>query len=192
MKLKEGNTALDFVAKDIYGKDVKLSDFKGKKIILSFYRNVNCPFCNRRVHAIMGNNLRLRNSGVQLVFLFESSNKKLTSSVFHQGISPWPLIGDPDKNVYRKYGVEQSTIKMMKTMLVSSVNKAKKDTKELNLPEDKDASMNLIPADFFIDENFKIVKAHYGSHLDDHVDIEELKAFAGINNPFNKLKGNLN
>lgn len=180
MKLQAGNTALDFVAKDINGNDVKLSDFRGKKIILSFYRNVSCPFCNRRVHQIMGNNLRLKNAGVQLVFLFESSNEKLSSSVFHQGISPWPLIGDPDKKVYKQYGVEQSTLKMMKTMFVANVAQAKKETKELNLPEDKDASMNLVPADFFIDEKFKIVKAHYGTHLDDHVPIEELKAFAGI------------
>jgi thioredoxin-dependent peroxiredoxin len=180
MKLQEGNTALDFTATDIFGKEVKLSDFKGKKIILSFYRNVNCPFCNRRVHQIMGNNMKLKNAGVQLLFLFESSNDKLKSSVFHEGISPWPLIGDPDKKVYRSYGVENSTLKMMKTMFVSSLGQAKKDTKELNLPEDKDASMNLIPADFFIDENFRIVKAHHGKHLDDHVDFDELKAFAGI------------
>lgn len=187
MKLQTGNTALDFVAKDIYGNDVRLSEYRGKKIILSFYRNVSCPFCNRRVHQIMGNNIRLKNAGVQLVFLFESSNQKLSSSVFHQGISPWPLIGDPDKKVYKQYGVEQSTLKMMKTMVVANVAQAKKETKDLNLPEDKDASMNLIPADFFIDENFKIVKAHYGKHLDDHVSIDELKAFAGINDPFSKL-----
>lgn len=187
MKLQAGNTALDFVAKDVYGNDVRLSDYRGKKIILSFYRNVSCPFCNRRVHQIMSNNIRLKNAGVQLVFLFESSNEKLSSSVFHQGISPWPLIGDPDKKIYRQYGVEQSTFKMMKTMLVANMAQAKKDTKELNLPEDKDASMNLIPADFFIDENFKIVKAHYGKHLDDHVSIDELKAFAGIIDPYSKL-----
>jgi thioredoxin-dependent peroxiredoxin len=181
MKLQEGQIAPDFTATDIYGKEVKLSEFKGKKVILSFYRNVNCPFCNRRVHQIMGTNYKLKNAGVQLVFMFESSNEKITSSVFHQGISPWPIVGDPDKKVYKQYGVEQSTLKMMKTMFVSSVGQAKKDTKELNLPEDKDASMNLIPADFFIDENFKIVRAHYGKHLDDHVEIEELKAFASIN-----------
>ncbi len=180
MKLQEGSTAIDFTATDIYGKEVKLADFKGKKIILGFYRNVYCPFCNRRVHQIMGTNLKLQKAGVQLVFLFESSNEKLAASVFHQGISPWPIIGDPDKQVFKQYGVEQSALKMMKTMFASSLGQARKDTKELNLPEDKDASMNLIPADFFIDENFKIVKAHYGKHLDDHVAIEDLKAFAGI------------
>lgn len=180
MKLQEGQYAPNFTATDIHGNEIKLSDYKGKKIILSFYRNVSCPFCNRRVHQIMGNNVRLKSSGVQLIFMFESSSDKLKSSVFHQGISPWPLIGDPEKKVYKLYGVEQSTLKMMKTMLVANVAQAKKDTKDLNLPKDKDATMNLIPADFFIDENFKIVKAHYGKHLDDHVDIGELKAFAGI------------
>jgi peroxiredoxin len=180
MKLQTGTIAPSFVASDIYGNEVKLSDYKGKKIILSFYRNVSCPFCNRRVHQIMGNNIKLKNAGIQMILMFESSNEKLLSSVLHQGISPWPLIGDPGKKVYGTYGVEQSTLKMMKTMFVANVGQAKKDTKDLNLPEDKDASMNLIPADFFIDENFKIVKAHYGKHLDDHISIEELKAFAGI------------
>ncbi|NBC82884.1 MAG: redoxin domain-containing protein [Bacteroidetes bacterium] len=181
MKLQPGITAPDFVAKDIEGNEIKLSDFSGNRIILSFYRNVNCPFCNRRVHQIMGHNVRLQNAGVQLVFLFESPNEKLKSSVFHQGISPWPLIGDPDRKIYNAYGVEKSTLKMMRTMFQSSLGQAKKDTAELNLPEDKDAKMNLIPADFFIDENFNIVKAHYGKHLDDHIDIEEFKSFAGIN-----------
>ncbi len=180
MKRNAGDQALDFRGVNIYGNEVSLSDFKGKKIIVSFYRNVSCPFCNRRIHQIMGNNLKLKASGVQLVFLFESSNEKLKSSVFHQGISPWSLIGDPEKVIYKKYGVEQSTLKMMKTMFVATLGQAKKDTKELNLPADKDASMNLVPADFLIDENFRIVKAHYGAHLDDHISIEEFKTFAGI------------
>jgi peroxiredoxin len=187
MKLEVGQTAPDFIATDIYGNQVKLSVYKGKKIILSFYRNVNCPFCNRRVHQIMGNNLRFKNAGAQLLFLFESSNEKLASSSFHKGISPWPLIGDPQKRIYQSYGVENSALKMMKTMFVANVAQAKKETKELNLPKDNDASMSLIPADFFIDENFRIVKAHYGAHLDDHVSIDELKAFAGIVDVFKNL-----
>lgn len=180
LKLKDGAYALDFTAIDVFGNPVTLSSFKGKKIILSFYRNVNCPFCNRRIHSIMGHNLRLKGSGVQLVLLFESSNKKLSDSVFHQGVSNWPLIGDPTKAVYKKYGVEASLVKTLNTFLNSSIAKAKEDTKSFNLPEDKDATQTLIPADFFIDENFKIQKAHYGKHIDDHVTIDEILEFAGI------------
>lgn len=180
MKIREGQFVKDFTVTDIENKEVKLSDFKGQKIILSFYRNVSCPFCNRRVHKLMGMNYKLKESGVQMLFFFESSNEKISSSVFHQGVNPWPVIGDPDKLVYKLYGVEQSVTKMMRTMVSSNMLKAQKDVADLNLPNDKDASKTLIPADIFIGEDFKVVKAHYGKHIDDHVDIDELKQFAGI------------
>jgi peroxiredoxin len=182
MKLKEGNLAVDFTAKDIHGNEIKLSDFKGKKIVLSFLRNVSCPFCNVRVHRLMGNSVRLQHSGVQMILFFESSPDKLLKSVLHQGISPFPLIGDPEKEVYKKYGVENSIVKMMKTFFQADVKGTMNLAKTLDTPKekDKDASNTLIPADFFIDENFKIVKAHYGKNLEDHIDIEELKKFAGI------------
>ena len=181
MKLTIGDTAIDFTAKDIYGKEVKLSDYKGKKIILGFYRNVACPFCNRRIHQILSQSTRLKESGTQMIFLFESTNKKLSESSFHQGISPFPLIGNPERDIYKQYGVENSLLGVVKTVFVSSFFKAIKDVKPLNLPaQDKEASSNLMPADFFIDENFKIVKAHYGTHMDDHIPIEEIKDFALI------------
>ncbi|WP_068475727.1 peroxiredoxin family protein [Saccharicrinis aurantiacus] len=187
MKIQEGQYARDFTVVDIDGKEVKLSDFKGKKMILGFYRNVNCPFCNRRVHQLMGMNYKLKQSGVQMLFFFESSNEKISSSVFHQGVNPWPVIGDPEKNIYKLYGVENSVIKLMRTFIATDAFKAKKDVAELNLPEDKDASQTLIPADFFIDENFKVVMAKYGKHVDDHVGMDELKKFAGIESVFAKV-----
>ena len=186
MKLKQGQFAPDFTATDVFGRKVSLSDYKGTKIILGFYRNVSCPFCNRRVHQVMGNNVRLKQKNIQMLFLFESSNQKLSASIFHQGISPWPLIGDPEKKVYQLYGVEESVAKAIKTPFYSSYSLAKKYTKKFDLPKDNEASKTLVPADFFVDENQKIIKAHYGNHLDDHVSLDELKAFAGIDTPFSK------
>ncbi len=181
MKIKAGMVAPDFSATDIYNREFRLSDHKGKKIIVSFYRNVSCPFCNRRVHQIMGNNLALQNSGTQLVFLFESSNQKLTQSIFHQGISPWPLIGDPTLTVYKKYGVESSILKSINTLFKADIKQARNDVKSLNLPpNDNETSQNLIPADFLIDENFVVVKAHYGDNIDGHIPLDELKKFANI------------
>jgi thioredoxin-dependent peroxiredoxin len=180
MKLQEGQPAIDFSAEDIYGNKIQLSDYKGKKIILGFHRHMSCPFCNRRVHQLMGRNLRLQKSGAQIILLFESSNEKLKDSVFHKGIQPWPLIGDPNREIYNIYGVERSTGKMMKTMFATNAFKAMRDTKDLNLPKFSGGTLNLIPADFFIDEDFNIVKAHYGSHADDHVEMSLLEDFAGI------------
>ncbi len=115
-----------------------------------------------------------------MILLFESTQEKLLSSVFHQGISPWPLIGDPDKNIYKQYRIESSISKVVKSLFTTDMRQATKYAESLSLPTDKDASLTLIPADFFIDENFKIVKAHYGRNLDDHVSLDDLKSFAGI------------
>lgn len=180
MRIQEGQFAPGFFTTDVYGKEVNLINYKGKKIIIGFYRNVSCPFCNRRVHKIIGNSVRLRETGVEILFFFESSPEKIKSSVFHQGIIPWPIIGDPEKKIYNQYGVESSLVKNIKTMFHSNLIKAKKDTRDLNLPKDKDASLNLVPADIFIDENLKVVKAHYGEHMDDHVSFEEIEKFAGL------------
>ena len=186
MKLVEGILARDFESVDIYGNKIKLSDYKGKPIILSFNRHRGCPFCNRRVHQIMGLNYRLMQTGIQIIFVFESSNEKLKESVFHKGVNPWPIIGDPEKEFYNLYGVERSTTKFLKTLYKTNVIKAMRDTKDLGLINDEDMTLNLIPADFFIDADFKIVKAHYGEHADDHVDMAEFKKFAGIDGLVNK------
>ncbi len=180
MKLIEGMMAKDFATVDVYGREVKLSDYKGKKIILGFYRNVSCPFCNRRIHRMMSYQSALQKKDVQLVFMFESNPEKLKASVLHNAISPWPLISDHEKIIYKQYGVEQSFIKQVKTLLYGNLSEAKKELSGYAFPEDKDATLNLIPADFFINENFFIEKAHYGAHIDDHIDIEEVKKFANI------------
>lgn len=182
MKVQEGNQAIDFSTNDIHGNPIHLSDYKGKKIILTFMRNVSCPFCNVRVHRIMGNSVKIERSGVQMILFFESSAKKLKGSVLHQAISAFPLISDTKKDIYNKYGVEESVMKMMKTFLQTNVLETYRIAKKLDTPgkKDKDASDSLIPADFFIDENFTVVKAHYGKNIDDHIDIQEIKKFAGI------------
>jgi peroxiredoxin len=42
-----GKTAPDFTGTDINGKTVKLSDFKGKIVVIESY-NSDCPFCNNQ------------------------------------------------------------------------------------------------------------------------------------------------
>jgi peroxiredoxin len=42
--VETGKSAPDFTATDIHGKTVKLSDYKGKIVVLESY-NLDCPFC---------------------------------------------------------------------------------------------------------------------------------------------------
>ncbi len=43
MSLQPGDKAPDFKVKDQDGKEVRLSDFKGKKVVLYFYPRDNTP-----------------------------------------------------------------------------------------------------------------------------------------------------
>jgi len=47
LAIEVGKPAPDFSATDINGKTVKLSDYKGKIVVLESY-NSDCPFCNNQ------------------------------------------------------------------------------------------------------------------------------------------------
>ena len=49
MALKVGDKAPEFKLKDSFEKEVSLSDFKGKRIILYFYPKDNTPGCTKAV-----------------------------------------------------------------------------------------------------------------------------------------------
>ena len=52
MRLSPGQPAVDFSVTDIFGNRISLADYRGKKLLLSFYRYAACPFCNYRVHEL--------------------------------------------------------------------------------------------------------------------------------------------
>ncbi len=181
MQLSKGKIAPDFTVKDIFGNDFKLSNLRGKRIYLAFHRNVGCPFCNVRLHKMMGNSVKLRNAGLEVVFFFESTTDKVRSSIFHQGLMPWTMISDNELKIYKQYGLEKSMLKLLGAVLNGSLMKEQKEAKSIGVTAtDKDASVSLMPADFFINEDFELELAYYGKDPGDHVLIEEVKKFAGV------------
>jgi thioredoxin-dependent peroxiredoxin len=141
---------------------------------------VSCPFCNLRVHQLSKLSSTFRDQGLEMLYFFESKPEVIRRSSFHQGVSPIPLVGDPDKTIYKMYGVEASVVKMISTLFKQGTVKDFKTGNALNLPEDKQATQSLIPADFLIDKDFTIYKSHYGANLNDHIHIDEITAFAKL------------
>lgn len=185
MRLFPGQTAKDFSVQDMYGNPLKLSELKGQKILLSFFRNASCPFCNMRVHRLTQKKKQYDALGLKMVFVFETDPKYMLKSTFHQGVSPIPLIGDPEKELYHLYGVENNLLKAFSTFLSSSSRRllaqSQKDIEQPGTKEVGKSSLGLLPADFLITEDFKIRTAHYGRKLDDHVTFEQLENFASRN-----------
>lgn len=183
----EGRITLDinapapiFKLKDIFDREIDLSKYKGKKVLIAFFRHAGCPFCNTRVHNLQKHYESLKKNRLEMIFFFESKKELLLSSNFHNSISPIPLISDPDKEWYNAYGVESSGMKSAKSHFMSffqQVFEAKKKKLPVHWMAGNE-SIKTIPAEFLMDERGIIRKVHYAKGLRDRMAIDDILAFA--------------
>lgn len=103
-KLKEGDKAPDFSAKDQNGKTVSLSDFSGKKLILFFYPKDNTPGCTAEACNFRDNYQGLQADGFEVVGVSvdgESSHQRFASKYNLL----FTLLVDEDKKIVEAYQV---------------------------------------------------------------------------------------
>ena len=101
--LKAGDTAPDFESIDQDGNPIKLSDFKGKKVILYFYPKDNTPGCTAESCNLRDNYEMLQKNGY-IVLGVSSDNEKSHRKFIDKHELPFSLIADTDKSVHEKFG----------------------------------------------------------------------------------------
>lgn len=169
-----------FKLKDVFGRMIDLTDYSNKKVLVAFFRHAGCPFCNLRVHRLMKVHEALKAKGLEMIFFFESNEKIILRSTFHQEISPIPLISDPQKVWYNAYGLESSGYKSSMSHLTSflqTVIKAKATGVPVHPMADGE-SFNTMPAEFLLDKGLVVKKAYYSDSLNDRMDLSIINAFA--------------
>jgi thioredoxin-dependent peroxiredoxin len=101
--LKEGDKAPDFTALDQAGKTIKLSDLKGKKVIVYFYPKDNTPGCTAEACNLRDNYDELIQRGFEVIGISpdnENSHKK-----FREKYNlPFHLLADTEKKILKTYG----------------------------------------------------------------------------------------
>lgn len=180
MKLDLNVLAPSFCLTDIFVRTIDLQDYKGKKVLVAFFRHAGCPFCNLRVHALTRLHADLKSAAFDMIFFFESSERVLQRSTFHKGVSPIPILSDPQKVWYATYGLEPSAFKSAMSHLTSFIQTAIR-ARAAGVPVHAMAdgeSISTMPAEFLLDENLVIRKLHYSDRLDDRLDLNEIRAFA--------------
>ena len=109
MSLEVGKKAPEFEVKDQNGNLVKLSDFKGKKIVLYFYPKDNTPGCTAQACNLRDNYEALQNAGYVVLGVSSDSEKSHQKFIEKQNL-PFMLLADEDLKVHEAYGtwVEKS------------------------------------------------------------------------------------
>ena len=179
MSLEKNVIAPLFKVNDIFGRIIDLEAYRERKVLVAFFRHAGCPFCNLRVHALSKAHEELKAQGLDMIFFFESKEKVIQRSTFHLGVSPIPIIADPEKTWYNVYGLETSGFKSGMSHLTSFVQSVWK-AKSLGLPVhlmEEGESISTMPAEFLLDKGLVIKKLHYSQRLDDRMEISDIKAF---------------
>src|SRR5947209_14955824 len=85
------------------GQRVPIPDPEGDSIHLQFRRFAGCPICNLRLRTIVTRYDEIRARGIREVVVFHSTAKELAK---HEAEMPFPLIPDPERTLYQRFGVE--------------------------------------------------------------------------------------
>ncbi|MEQ8217745.1 MAG: thioredoxin-dependent thiol peroxidase [Arenibacter sp.] len=102
--LKVGDKVPPFLAKDENGTIVKLSDYKGKKLIVFFYPKASTPGCTAEACNLRDNYTELKAKGFELLGVSADSEKRqLNFKNKYQ--FPFPLLADEDHTIINIFGV---------------------------------------------------------------------------------------
>jgi peroxiredoxin Q/BCP len=102
--IKNGVTAPDFTAKDQDGKTVRLSQFKGQKVVLYFYPKDDTPGCTAEACNLRDNYESLTKAGYKIVGV--STDDEASHKEFQTKYNlPFTLVADVDRSIVNKYGV---------------------------------------------------------------------------------------
>lgn len=101
----EEKIAPDFVLKDINGKEVRLSDFRGKVVLLNFWATW-CDVCINEMDSLNKAYQNMKEKGFVVVAIsIDRSEKVVKEFARHKGLN-FPVLMDPEKEVYfDKYAI---------------------------------------------------------------------------------------
>ena len=104
--LKIGDIAPDFTLLDSEGREHKLSDYLGRKIVLYFYPKDNTPGCTRQACAFASAYDEFKNRDIVVIGI--SRDSVASHKKFAEKYSlPFILLSDPDLVAIQAYGVWQ-------------------------------------------------------------------------------------
>ncbi|WP_018622602.1 thioredoxin-dependent thiol peroxidase [Spirosoma luteum] len=104
MSLSIGDPAPDFTSVDQQGNPVRLSDYKGRKVVLYFYPKDDTPGCTAQACSLRDNYADLRAAGYDVLGVSVDDQKAHQQFITKYDL-PFTLVADTDKQVVEAYDV---------------------------------------------------------------------------------------
>jgi len=104
MALNTGDKIPDVLGVDQDGKEVKASDYVGKKLVLYFYPKDSTPGCTAEACSFRDNFYELRKEGYEILGVSVDDEKSHQKFISKQEL-PFTLIADKDKKLVELFGV---------------------------------------------------------------------------------------
>ena len=98
--------APDFALQDGSGREVRLSDYRGKKVVLYFYPKDNTAGCSRQASEFQAISGELKALGAEVVGVSRDSVASHVRFAEKYGLT-FELLSDPELKVIQEYGVWQ-------------------------------------------------------------------------------------
>lgn len=99
-----GDKAPDLLGKDENGKEIRLSDYKGKKVVLYFYPKDSTPGCTAEACSMRDNYTELQKAGYVVIGVSVDSEQSHQKFIAKNSL-PFTLIADTDKKLVEEFGV---------------------------------------------------------------------------------------
>lgn len=124
--------------------------------------------CNLHLRTFVQRSVELQMGGIQEVAVFHSSAQDLRT----HGETPFAVIADPEKTLYKAFGVEKSVRALLHPRAWSAALKGMRQH-GVRLPGSGESPLGL-PADFLIDTAGRVLACRYGQHAFDQWDVDEV------------------
>jgi len=117
-KLHAGDAAPNFSVTDINGQPFVLSERRDRPVLVAFLRYSGCPWCNLTLHRLILEFPLLQKENCDVVAFVRSSESDIQKHIFDRsGLKPpFPVIADPDKTIYKEYGIYRSITPALKAV----------------------------------------------------------------------------
>jgi peroxiredoxin Q/BCP len=135
-RLEVGDKAPAFSLLDADGNMVKLSDYKGRRVVVYFYPAASTPGCTKQACDFRDSLSELNGAGLDVVGISPDKPAKLAKFRDDQKLT-FPLLSDPDRQVLTAWGAYGEKTMYGKTVL------------------------GVIRSTFVVDEKGKIAEAQY-------------------------------